>query len=175
VLEPLFALGVDWLLVNIWMKDLIQLLIFRLDDRRYALRLASVERVVRAAEITPLPHAPEIVLGVIDVGERVLPVLDTRRRFGLRSRELDPSDHFLIASTPQFPVALIIDDAVGVIERHEREIVEAESIVPGLERNQGVAKLDDGLVLIQNLAKFLSLEEARAVTAALHKEEAHVN
>ena len=43
------------------------LVLFTLDDQRYALHLSAVERVVRAVEITLLPKAPEIVLGVISV------------------------------------------------------------------------------------------------------------
>jgi len=42
-----------------------QLVVFRLDEQRYALHLALVKRIVRAMEVTTLPKAPEIVLGVI--------------------------------------------------------------------------------------------------------------
>jgi hypothetical protein len=41
--------------------------VFRLDERQFALNLYSVERVVRAVAVTSLPKAPEIVLGVISV------------------------------------------------------------------------------------------------------------
>ena len=58
------------------MSDIAQLVVFRLDERRYALPLAVVERVVRAVDVTPLPKAPPMVLGVIDVHGRVLPVLN---------------------------------------------------------------------------------------------------
>ena len=39
----------------------LQILIFTLDELRYALNLSAVERVVQAAEITPLPKAPEFI------------------------------------------------------------------------------------------------------------------
>jgi len=50
------------------MDDSYQLVVFLLDDRRYALQhLASVEKIVRAVQVTPLPKAPEIVIGAINL------------------------------------------------------------------------------------------------------------
>jgi two-component system, chemotaxis family, protein-glutamate methylesterase/glutaminase len=63
------------------MSELTQLVVFRLDEVRYALRLTVVERIVRAAQVTPLPNAPTIVFGVIDLEGRVLPVLNIAHGF----------------------------------------------------------------------------------------------
>lgn len=155
------------------MSDLIQLVVFRLDEQRYALPLAVVERIVRAAEVTPLPKAPPAVIGVIDIEGRVLPVLDLRQRFRLPEREIIPADQFLIAQTAQRTVALLIDEAQGVFERQLSEIIAVDRIAPGLEHVQGVIKLADGLVLIQDLESFLSLEEARVLEEAMSQEAAH--
>jgi purine-binding chemotaxis protein CheW len=155
------------------MSDLSQLVVFRLDNQRYAMPLAAVERIVRAVEVTPLPQAPEIVLGVIDVEGRVLPVLNVRRRFGLPDKEIRPADQFLIARTARRALVLVIDEAEGMVERSPAEIVVPAGIVPGLEQIQGVIKLGDGLALIYDLEKFLSLEEADALEAALSREAAH--
>ena len=143
-----------------------QLVVFRLDQRRYALPLAVVERVVRAVDVTPLPKAPTIVLGAINVHGRVLPVLDVRRRFRLPTREIRPADWFLVADTARHTVVLVIDDSEGVIERPHADIVVSTQIVPGLDDFPGVV-IDDGLVLIHDLERFLSLEEARALDEAI--------
>src|SRR5881394_2012600 len=115
------------------MSELTQLVIFRLDDERYALPLAVVERIVRAAELTPLPKAPTIVLGVIDLEGRVLPVLNVRRRFRLPERQIIPADQFLIARIEWRTVVLVVDEAQAVIERSPTDIVGATQIMPGLE------------------------------------------
>ncbi|HZL45845.1 MAG TPA: chemotaxis protein CheW [Opitutaceae bacterium] len=152
------------------MSELIFLVVFRLDEQRYALPLAAVERIVGAVEVTPLPGAPAIVLGAIDVEGRVLPVLNLRRRFLLPEREVSPVDQFLIAWTPWRMVALVIDEAHGVIEREQSAVISSDRVVPGLEQFQGVIKLDDGLVLIHDLEKFLSLDEARALDEAMGQD-----
>lgn len=150
-----------------------QLVVFRVDEQRYALRLAAVECIIRAVEVTALPNAPDIVVGAIDVAGSVLPVLDIRRRFRLPAKEISPSDQFLIAHTARRTVVLVVDEAQGVIERSPTEIVGSGQIVPGLEQFQGVVKLDDGLALIHDLEKFLSVDEARTLDAALNQEVFH--
>jgi purine-binding chemotaxis protein CheW len=154
------------------MNELTQLVVFRLDAQRYAVPLIVVERIIRAVEVTPLPKAPAIVLGVIDVEGRVLPVLNIRRRFGLPDKDIRPKDQFLIAQTARRAVVLVIDEAQGVIERPSTEIVIPARIVPGLEQIQGVIKLGDGLALIHDLEKFLSLDEARSLDEAMRQEVA---
>jgi len=151
------------------MEEAEQLLVFTLDEQRYALHLSAVERVVRVIEITPLPKAPEIVLGVINMHGRIIPVVDTRKRFRLRECEIGLSDQLIIANTDTRPVALIVDSVTGVTEQSKDRIVQAEKIVPGTEYVEGVLKLDDGMVLIHDLDGFLSLKEEKALERAMRR------
>ena len=154
------------------MSELAQLVVFRLDERRYALPLAVVERVVRAVDVTPLPKASPIVLGAINVHGRVLPVLNVRKRFLMPEREIGPADWFLLAHTARHTVVLVVDESEGVVERTQAEVVRSTQIVPDLDHFPGVLRLDDGLVLIHDLEKFLSLDEARALDEAMAETSA---
>lgn len=153
------------------MRELCPLLIFQLNGQRYALPLAVVERVVSAVEVTPLPGAPTLVLGAINLEGCVIPVLDMRQRFGLPRREIYPEDQFLIAHTVHKVVALVIDEALDVIEKAPSAVCSSASITSGLDQFKGMIQLDDGLVLIQDLEKFLSLDEARALDAVMEPAE----
>ena len=155
------------------MTELVQLVVFNLDAQRYALPLASVERIVRAVEATQLPNAPAIVFGAINMAGRILPVLNLRRRFGLPEREIRPVDQFLIANTTRRTVALVVDEAQGIIEYPVTGITRPAQVIPGLDQLLGMVGLSDGLVLIQDLEKCLSLDESRALDEALNQEVAH--
>ena len=137
------------------------LLVFTLDEPRFALPLAAVDRVVHAVEVTPLPKAPGIVLGVINAQGRVIPVVDMRRRFGLPGREVRLADRFIIARTARRLVALVVEDVAGIRELGPRDLASAAEALPFASYLQGVAKLEDGLVLITDLDAFLSLDEER--------------
>lgn len=146
-----------------------RLVVFRLDTQRYALPLLAIERVVRAVAVTPLPDSPATVLGVIDVEGRLVPVFNLRLRFGLPSRPVSVDDHLVIAQSVYGTVALITDAVEGVIERSAVGSVTAEALVPGLDQVDGITRFEDGLVLIQNLARFLSAQEAGELAAALER------
>jgi purine-binding chemotaxis protein CheW len=144
-----------------------QLVVFAMDEQRYALQLATVERVVRMVEVTPLPQAPQIVLGVINAQGRIIPVVDIRRRFRLPARDIHLSDHLLIARTARRTVALALDAVTGIVEGSAQAVITAEEILPGLEYVEGVIKLEDGLILIHDLDTLLSLEEEQTLAATL--------
>jgi purine-binding chemotaxis protein CheW len=146
------------------------LVVFTLDGFRYGLRLSAVESVFRAVEITPLPDAPGIVLGIVNVQGRIVTVVDVRGRFRLPRREIDPGDMLVVARTARRPVALPVDEVTGVIMRTEEETVPASELVPGTRHVEGVVLMEDGLVLIHDLDAFLSLEEEEALEKALEKK-----
>ena len=126
-----------------------------------------MDRIFRAVEVTPLPKAPEAVLGVVNVRGRVLPVFDIRKRFRLPGREIEPSDRLIIARTTRRTVALVVDAVAGVLEHSGQEMIRAEEVLPAMEYVAGVAKLEDGLVLVHDLNAFLSLEEDEALEDAM--------
>ena len=64
-------------------------------------------------------------------------------------------------------MALVVDEVSSVIARPESEVIAAHEILPGLEGVQGVVRLEDGMILIYDLTKFLSLEEETALDEAL--------
>jgi purine-binding chemotaxis protein CheW len=144
-----------------------QLVVFTLDEQSYGLPLPSVERAVRMVEISPLPKAPDIVLGIINVQGRLTPVVNLRRRFRLPEREIALTDHILIAHTRRRLVALVADAVVGVLAYSAAQLVGAGEILPDVEYVEGVVKLEDGMVLIHDLDKFLALDEEAALDRAM--------
>jgi len=130
-----------------------------------------VERVVRAAAITPLPKAPEIVLGVLDLQGQVIPVVNLRRRFRLPERALRTSDQFVIARAGLLTVALAVDGVESVLEESAGEVVAPDDILSGTGFLEGVTRAGDGLVLIHDLATLLFPEEELLLARALKEGE----
>ena len=147
-------------------KDL-ELLVFELAGVRYALRLRAVREVARVVMISPLPEAPPVVEGIIDVRGELVPVYDLRARFGLPPRRLDPDERLVIAWTGSRLVAFRCERTEWIAHIDDSAMVEAGSL-PGSGRHiAGVARLEDGLVLIQDLEAFLNTAEAESLDAAI--------
>jgi purine-binding chemotaxis protein CheW len=137
----------------------LQLLVFELAGVRYALELRAVREVVRAVLIAPLPDAPPAIEGVIAVRGELIPVYDLRARFGLAPRALDPQEMLIIAWTGTRLVAFRCERTEWV--EHVPRSTVAPPPAPSPSRHiAGIARLPDGLVLIQDLDVFLDEEEA---------------
>jgi len=144
-----------------------EVLVFEVGSQRYALPTADVCELVRAVAITPVPGAPGVIEGVVDVRGRVLPVLDVRARFRLPAKALDPSDHFIVASAGTRGVILRVDRATHLALLDEASVQPPQTLGPGAAYVAGVARLEDGLVLIHDLTTFLSSAEADSLDEAL--------
>lgn len=148
----------------------LRLVAFSLNGERYGIDLAAAEHVLPMVAVSPLPGAPEVVLGAINLHGDVIPVLDVRRRLGLPAGELGPSAQLLVARTERRIVALPVDEVAGVVDVVADNIVPPESVQPGIENVAGVAALSDGLLLIHDLETFFSSDEERQLVEALGAE-----
>ncbi|MCD6354087.1 MAG: purine-binding chemotaxis protein CheW [Prolixibacteraceae bacterium] len=144
-------------------------ILFQLNKQQFALPLPVVERVVQMVEIVPLPKAPEYIPGVINSSGEIIPVIDIRLLFGMKHREVELSDQLIITVTSQIKFALWVDVTYEVDQIESSRIEKGEKIKYGEKFVQGIAKLDDGMVLIADVDKFLSEEELKQLEVALAK------
>lgn len=149
------------------MEERQDILVFTLDGKRYALLLASVERVVRAVEITGLPNSPAVICGAINVRGKIIPVINVRERFNLPEREVGPDFHFIIARTKRRDVVLVADSVVGIHAGSRRETESTGESLPSIKHIRGAAKIEGDIILIFDLETFLSLDEEAVLDAAL--------
>ncbi len=85
--------------------------IFRLGDEEYGLPVTTVNSIIRYEQATPVPRAPEAVLGVINLRGRVVPVVDLRRRFRGVAFEPGPTSRIVVADGAAGPVGIAVDAA----------------------------------------------------------------
>lgn len=144
-----------------------QLVVWTLNTQSYALPFTMVERVMRAIEVTPLPDAPDIVCGIINVQGEVVPVVNMRARFSLPEREIALSDQIVLARTSRRQLAFFVDAVNGLVDYAEEAVVHTEDIAPGKGAIAGVLKFPDGMVLIHDLERCLSLDQEHILDIAL--------
>ncbi len=137
-----------------------QYFVFGLEDQRYALALAAVLKVIRAVELTYLPNAPDNLVGLLNMGGEIVPVLDVRKRFHLPNREIGLNDRIIVCKGAARTIAFVADVVEGVVEFAPEELDEAVHILPEMEHYiEGVGKLNDDTVLIYDLDSLFSIQE----------------
>jgi purine-binding chemotaxis protein CheW len=144
-----------------------EVLVLSLEGQRYGVGAAVVRELVRAVRLTPLPCAPDVVEGLLNLRGELVPVLDLRRRFGLSPRPLKASDHLVVVRAAERTVALRVDRAEGLLEVAPGALDTTPAELPGVGYVAGAVKLEDGLVLLHDLPRFLSEAEGRTLDAAL--------
>jgi purine-binding chemotaxis protein CheW len=144
-----------------------QLVVFNIGEQQYALPLTTVQRVVPMAEVTQLPKAPEVVLGVIDLQGSIIPVMSMRKRFGMREAEASLGDQLIVAEAGARTVAMVVNSVIGVVERTAEEVTMAQKILPGVQYVEGMTRLGDGILFIHDLDRFLSKKEEQQLEEVL--------
>ena len=150
------------------MTEAVRLIRFDVEGQAYALALDAVEQVVRAVALSPLPGGPPVIRGIFNLHGRIVPVADPRRRLGLPDRDIELEDRIVVARTPRRALGLLAHGDTDVVDCPAADIVRTEAVLSGLEPLDGIGKLPDGLVLIHDISRFLSIDEERSMDEALH-------
>lgn len=144
-----------------------RLVLFIVEDQKYALPLETVDRVVRAVEVTPLPDAPPIIAGIFNLQGRPVPVVDLRRRFRLPERPVDVDDHFVVAQSSTMLVAFPVDEALGLVRDLADEPVPASDVVPDLPYVAAVVPSGAEMVYVLDIDTVLTDDESETLQQKL--------
>lgn len=137
-------------------EEAIQLLTFKLDEQEYALDIANVVQVVRMVAVTRPPKAPEFMEGMFNLRGKVIPVIDTRKRFGLPPKSCDLNTQLLIARADGHTLALTVDSVSEVLMMPMSHIEPPDNIGIEVGHLLAVGKLGDRLILILDPSTLLA-------------------
>jgi purine-binding chemotaxis protein CheW len=150
----------------------VDVLPFELAGHRFGLLVTDVQEVLRAVTISPLPRAPAAVLGVINVRGNLVPVYDVRGRFGLPARALRLADSLIVVHDGARPAAIVAEWVRGLASLPSEDIEACRLQSGEAQHVRGVARLDDGNVIIYDLRAFLTHAEQAELELALGEAEA---
>ncbi|PLX05379.1 MAG: chemotaxis protein CheW [Marinilabiliales bacterium] len=105
---------------------------FRLGEETFAANVSSVLNILEMTKITAVPQAPEYMKGVINLRGTVLPVVDTRIKFGLPEIEYT-KDTCIVVMDLKFEdesiyVGSLVDGVEEVLEIEKTDILPAPTI-----------------------------------------------
>ena len=146
---------------NLAEDEVLQWVTFQLENETYGINVMQVQEVLRYTEIAPVPGAPEYVLGIINLRDNVVTVIDTRPRFGLPSGDVSENYRIVIIEAEKQVIGIMVDSVAEVVYLRSSEIDAAPAV--GTEESakfiQGVSNRDGQLLILVDLNKLLSDEE----------------
>jgi purine-binding chemotaxis protein CheW len=131
--------------------DETQLVTFTLGEEEYGVSISQIQEIDRLAKITKVPKAAAFVEGVTNLRGEVIPVVDTRKRFGLAVRPSDDHTRIIIVDQGGVKTGLMVDSVREVLSVPRKDVSEPpETIQSGVEQQfvSGIAKVNDGKRII---------------------------
>ncbi len=134
----------------------------------YGIDIMRIKEVIQAAPypIRPVPHAPDVIEGVITLRGVVIPVIDLRKRFGVAiDEELKPLNKLIIVSVKGRIVGLKVDKVLGELRVEHEEVRPAPSMLSasgdGEDFFSGVCKIGNDVVFVVNLEGLITTGKGR--------------
>ena len=140
-------------------------LTFTMNQEHFAVNVLQVTELLEMLPVTHVPRSPEFMRGVVNLRGAVVPVIDTRLKFGLPSLE-DTIDTCIVVMNIAMDheivkIGAIVDGVSEVIEVSVDRIMPLPS-VGKKERShfiQGVIKLEEKFIMVLDVNKVFSNED----------------
>ncbi|MEJ2182572.1 MAG: chemotaxis protein CheW [Nitrospirota bacterium] len=149
-------------------EDILQLVTFALGSEDYAVDILKVQEINRMTDIARVPKAPPFVEGVINLRGRVIPVVSLRKRFGLPEKQSDEKSRIIVMDVRGVIVGLMVDSVSEVLRIPPSTVEEAPNLNAEVatEFIQGIAKLDDRLIILIDMDALIEKSESTALVEA---------
>lgn len=139
-------------------------LVFSLGEERYGLGILDVREIIGLLAIHELPDMPPFFKGVINLRDRVIPVMDLRLKFGMEEAEHTNRTCIIIVEVSGkrgSTLMGIIVDAVSEVANIKDEVIEdAPSFGGGLDTAMilGMAKLKEGVTILLDIDRLMQTD-----------------
>lgn len=145
--------------------SLIQLVSFTLDKEEFGIDILKVQEINRTPNITRVPNCPDFIEGVINLRGRIVPIIDLRKRFGMKTSEQSKDTRIIVVEVLSKVVGFIVDSVSEVLRIPHSVIDPPPALVAGIQAEfiEGIGKLENRLLILLNLEKILSSTELQSL------------
>ena len=147
-------------------------LTFKLGEEEFAAHVSKVLSIMEMVKITKVPKSPEYMQGVINLRGQVLPVVDTRIKFGMTPTEFTANTCIVVMEVEvngeYVQVGTLVDSVQEVLEISDDQIQPPPSIGSRYKSEfiSGMAKLDEHFIMMLDMDHVFSAEEMLNVRAS---------
>lgn len=154
-----------------------QYLTFTLGEELFAAEICKVREVLDYPTITKVPRMPEYMLGVTNLRDNVVPIIDMRKKFGMNQTDRTVDTCVVIVETEfegeQITIGCLADSVKEVLDLAHNQIEPPPNI--GLNLNtaflKGMGKQGEKFLLILDMDRVLSADELRSVKGGSQPKE----
>ncbi|MBI5639176.1 MAG: purine-binding chemotaxis protein CheW [Nitrospirae bacterium] len=133
---------------------------FHLNAGEYTIPILKVREIVNTPVITRMPQSPDYIEGITNLRGAVIPILNLKKLVRLGDSG-DKGGKVIVVASGRMTFGVLVDGITGVINIEETEIEHPESVLrDSREQIEGVARLNDRLVVLLDTKKLIPFEDA---------------
>lgn len=132
-------------------SEVLETLTFALGHERYAVESKHVREVVRLVDFTPVPGAPEFLLGVMNLRGEVLAIVDLRKFFGVQKQGLTDLARVVVLGAAHAELGVLADEAHELRVLSVAELLEPPGSVAGIGREYLLGVTKDALIVLDGV------------------------
>lgn len=138
-------------------KSEVEFVTFSAGDQSFSIEITQVREIRRWSPVTALPHAPNEVLGVMNLRGSVIPIYDLAARFGLGQTPENPRNVIVVAMHGGQTVGLLVEAVSEILSVSRDQIQETPDIRSEMARQSitGVIPIENGMTRVIDLGAVL--------------------
>ena len=149
---------------------------FRLEEEIFALGVDRVIEILEVPKITKIPRAPDYMTGVINLRGNVLPLVDTRIKFGMTPLEFTVNTCIVVIEIEiegeSIRLGILVDAVLEVLEVDDSTMQSSPSIDAKykLEFIKGMVNVQDNFIMLLNIDEVFTLENIEQLKVTKNPE-----
>jgi len=135
----------------------VEFVIFTSGGQSFSLDIRHVREIRGQSAVTPLPHAPEEVLGVTNLRGAVIPVFDLARCFALGATVDAERNVIVIAMNGTQTIGLLVQSVSEIVSFPRANIQDAPDMLGGSAQSHisGLVPLQEGMSRVIDLPSLI--------------------
>ncbi|DAB38779.1 MAG TPA: chemotaxis protein CheW, partial [Sulfuricurvum kujiense] len=130
-------------------------LTFFLGEEQYGIAIDRIKEIIAIMKVTNVPKTPEYMRGVINLRGSIIPVVDTRLRFGMETKEEDMHTAIVIVEVDKVNIGFIVDRVEEVASIDSANMSDPPKFGNNIDTDFicSMAQMDENVVMILDVLK----------------------
>lgn len=136
-------------------------LTFFLGEEQYGIAIDRIKEIIAMMKVTYVPKTPEYMKGVINLRGSIIPVVDTRLRFGMEPQEANMHTAIIIVEVEKVNIGFIVDRVEEVASIDAEHLSEPPKFGSHIDTDFicSMAQIDENVVMILDVLKLFEADE----------------
>lgn len=150
-------------------EPVVHLIVFKLGEEEYGIRIEQVKEVTITPEITRMPKTPAFIKGVANIRGDIIAIMDLEERFQIRTAkpgEDGPRHTYTLAlEAKDYTIGLIVREVPESLTLPVSKLDKTPAFIQDININEhfieGIGKVDGRLIIVLDIFRILSAEEVQ--------------